>query len=212
MNEKTDAYWNDYYAQKTVQSIPSQFASFVLNEFSGNSTFVDIGCGDGRDSLFFAEFGKNLFGIDGSLEAVSFCRDAAEKRKIPNTHFDVLNLNSAAGCDTFLASDHGIPSNSIVYARFFLHAIDAAAEQNFLKVARSFVGDSGKLCLEFRTPKDEQLVKVTADHYRRYVDPAQFILTAGAHGFKCSYFAEGFGFAKYKADDAYVARIILEAS
>jgi hypothetical protein len=41
------------------------------------------------------------------------------------------------------------------------------------------------------------------------MEPAAFQLAAHEHGFDVTYAVEGFGFAKYKQDDAYVARMLL---
>ena len=52
------------------------------------------------------------------------------------------------------------------------------------------------------------LKKETSDHYRRYIVPTDLINKALKIGFDLSYLVEGFGFAKYRSDDAYVARVI----
>jgi hypothetical protein len=51
-------------------------------------------------------------------------------------------------------------------------------------------------------------VKVTGTHFRRFVLPASFEARALGGGFEVVYNVEGFGFAKYRQDDAYVARTI----
>jgi hypothetical protein len=65
------------------------------------------------------------------------------------------------------------------------------------------------LALEFRTILDQSREKVTASHYRRYIDASHLAhhLTQ-EFGFSVSYFAEGTGFAKFRSDDAYVARLL----
>ena len=64
------------------------------------------------------------------------------------------------------------------------------------------------LAVEYRTIRDLRGPKVTASHYRRYILPAAFEARALGRGFDVIYAVEGFGFAKYKEDDAYVARTI----
>ena len=64
------------------------------------------------------------------------------------------------------------------------------------------------LALEFRTSRDEFLSKVTESHYRRFINPLAVVAKGNHLGFSCEYFVEGFGYAKYKSDDAHVARII----
>jgi hypothetical protein len=49
---------------------------------------------------------------------------------------------------------------------------------------------------------------VTQAHFRRFVTPAAFQASALGRGFDVEYAVEGFGFAKYKQDDAYVARTL----
>jgi hypothetical protein len=71
------------------------------------------------------------------------------------------------------------------------------------------VGDAGVICLEFRTNRDEHQEKVTASHYRRFVRPVEFIRTLQKLDLQVDYFCEGFGMAKYKADDAHVARFVV---
>lgn len=62
---ETKEYWNEYYettadnnSTEVPKLIPSQFADFVLNEFQDRTRFIDFGCGNGRDSFFFADHGK----------------------------------------------------------------------------------------------------------------------------------------------------------
>lgn len=212
MSDVTEEYWNAYYAKKKKPAVPSQFATFVLNEFSHIDRFIDIGCGDGRDSLFFATYGKEVLGLDGSSSAVAFCADTANGRGLNTASFNTLNLDDAAASQSFAQKGGASSEDAVVYARFFLHAINEAAQENFLILAASLIGENGRVCLEFRTPRDEFQTKVTAAHYRRYVDPIALILQARVHGLECAYMAEGFGFAKYKTDDAYVARVIFEKS
>lgn len=210
LSKTTADYWNGYYSQKELPAPPSQFAAFVVSEFAHKRRFVDIGCGDGRDSLFFAHYGMEVLGLDGSSSAISFCQNAAKERELTNVSFETLQIDDAAACVAFADKNRDAWAGAILYARFFLHAIDETAELNFLKLAADLIGEKGNLCLEFRTPRDEFQTKVTSAHFRRYVDPLALKNTARGVGLDCRYLTEGFGFAKYKSDDAYVARLIFE--
>ena len=50
--QKSD-YWNSYYASRAVLklSAPSQFAAFVAQEAGDAHLIIEVGCGNGRDSL-----------------------------------------------------------------------------------------------------------------------------------------------------------------
>ena len=109
----------------------------------------------------------------------------------------------------FISEHSSTWSGSIFYARFFLHAITESAENNLLYVCQEIAGETGKICMEFRTGKDEYQLKETASHYRRFIDPLALIGKLSRMGLNTSFFCEGYGYAKYKNDDAYVARLIV---
>ena len=48
-------YWDNFYSGVDLKlGIPSQFAAFVAMEYLEKvNTILDIGCGNGRDSVFF---------------------------------------------------------------------------------------------------------------------------------------------------------------
>ena len=203
------SYWNNYYLERSSHLYPSQFAAFIADEFKSCGSFVDLGCGNGRDTFFFANFGRRVLGVDGSQIAISRCQEfAAELGKV-DVNFEVLNFNDTDACKKFSISCKGQWENSVFYSRFFLHAIDEDAEYNFFSTVKSIMGEEGVLCLEFRTTRDADLAKVTNEHYRRYINPALLLGSLSEFELKCDYFCEGFGYAKYKNDDAYVARMII---
>lgn len=196
-------YWNDYYAARasTARPLPSQFATFVAGELTGPSRVIELGCGNGRDSIFFSAYGHQVTGVDGSAAAVEAC----------------TALSGALGEDaTFMVSrvdDPELPDRLgmsevpvVVYARFFVHAITDEEEQEFLRLAAALTKPGDMLAVEYRTVRDQSGAKVTDAHYRRFVAPATFQARALASGFQVTYATEGFGFAKFRQDDAYVAR------
>lgn len=207
MTETTAEYWNRYYGTRTspVPNIPSQFAAFVALEVAAGATIIDIGCGSGRDSLFFANAGFNVLGIDASSSAVSLCQQTAEKRGIYQASFLCCNVDDPKLSARISAATTG---RIVVYARFFLHAIPEEAELAFLKTAAA-LPNLDLLAIEFRTDRDAQQTKVTASHYRRFIPPLDFLSRAARFGFSPAYFTEGFGYAKYRDDDAHVARILM---
>ncbi len=206
-------YWDGYYSKSNPTSIPTQFAVFVLNECPHAKVIIDIGCGSGRDSMFFSRQGLFCLGIDGSESAIQACKIASKANNLLNVEFikaDLNNVNLFDEIDTILNKIQ-IQGSIIIYARFLLHAITDEEELAFIKLANLILNNrSGYIALEFRTERDKQQTKATENHYRRYVDPVHFFSRIQKNGFEVDYFVEGFGFAKYKADDAHVARFILK--
>ncbi|ACQ79461.1 Methyltransferase type 12 [Beutenbergia cavernae DSM 12333] len=199
-------YWDTYYARSGSSGlpVPSQFAVFVAGELGGPHRVVDVGCGNGRDSLFFLLHGHQVVGIDASQVAIERCRDRADQLALGG---DFVRASILEPRFAELLPDGDLPT--AVYARFFLHAITDEEEAAFLSSIRDFTRPGDVVALEYRSVRDVSLEKVTGQHYRRYVDPARFNADLVKHGFTITYAVEGFGFAKYKNDDAYVARVCL---
>ena len=212
-SSKSD-YWNQYYARpaktgatsrSASRPVPSQFAVFVAGELPGPHRVIEFGCGTGRDSLFFASYGHQVVAIDGSTTAVERGQGLANElgEKVDFIQADV-NTPDLPSLITE-AGDH-----TAIYARFFVHAITEEEQGTFLDSAAALTKPGDLMAVEYRTVRDQSGTKETDSHYRRFVNPADFDHAAAQRGFRVLYAVEGFGFAKYKHDDAYVARRLLE--
>jgi SAM-dependent methyltransferase len=205
MRDDRAAYWEEYYSARSapVRRLPSQFATFVAGELDRPHRVIELGCGDGRDALFFASYGHEVVGVDASHAAIEVCRRAASALG-EAAQFVVSRIEEP----DLAARVRGAGGPRVVYARFFLHAITEPEEETLLDLASAIAGAGDLLAVEYRTVRDSSGAKVTAKHYRRFVLPASFEARALARGFDVVYAVEGFGFAKYRQDDAYVARTL----
>ena len=205
-DERKGTYWDEYYSRSMDVSrpFPSQFATFVAGELERAHRVVEFGCGNGRDSLFFSSIGHQVVGVDASAPAVEHCTRLAAS-------LGDRSVFLAAGIDDpalpGLVPDVAGPT--AIYARFFLHAITELEEEAFLRCAAELTMPGDIMAVEYRTVRDQAQQKVTDSHYRRFISPPSFQLAAARFGFVVRYAVEGFGFAKYREDDAYVARSIL---
>ena len=198
-------YWNNFYKNK-INMLPTQFAVFVANEYPEKNKVIDFGCGSGRDTLFLAKFYKKVIGIDASSEIIA--RNKKLKNFNKNITFLLNDLSNENVLVDLLNNELGQIENCIFYARFFIHAVDEDIENkllNLYKICRS----NNLLALEFRTSKDENLKKQFGNHYRRFIDLNNLIDKVQNLKLRVKYLVEGQGYAKYKVDDAYVARLIV---
>ena len=64
-------YWNKYYSKK-ISFKHSSFAKFIFKFIKNKKfkTLIDIGCGNGRDSFFFASKGYKVTSVDISKEVI----------------------------------------------------------------------------------------------------------------------------------------------
>lgn len=53
---------------------------------------LDLGCGQGRHTLYFAEQGYKSYGIDYIKRAIGEAKQEAKKRNLSNAHFQVMDL------------------------------------------------------------------------------------------------------------------------
>lgn len=204
---KENEYWENYYKKHAAPVVPSQFGTFACAEMQQDATVLEVGCGNGRDALFFAQYGFNTIGVDSSQEAIAFCHAVARQNGLPDSFLcvDVREMKNALDF-----SGHKADAPVSVYSRFFLHAITDEEETLFLEFVKDTLSQyGGNLFVEFRTDRDRELYKVTERHFRRFIKSFDFINRATRSGLLVKYFTEGFGFAKYAEEDAHVARMIL---
>jgi len=125
-------YWNNFYKELDL-SVPSQFGVMVATECDKGPTIVELGCGNGRDSLFFAGQGHNVCAIDLSKEAVKSCRDAAEKHSLDNVYFLQGSIAEFDDLETLFAKARGLADDGsiVAYSRFVMHSIND--EQRFVE-------------------------------------------------------------------------------
>jgi SAM-dependent methyltransferase len=206
-------YWDSYYRQQGVPELPSQFALFVANEvmtgeLAAPAAVLDIGCGNGRDTLFFARLGFAIGALDRSEAAIALCGERLQRELGPAAAAARLHVGLADedGIEVLAAAFEG---PLLLYSRFFFHAIDDAAEALVIESAAAILkARGGALAVEYRTTADAAATKVTPGHYRRFIDPDAFAARVLAAGLGVQWRAEGRGMAKYRADDAHIARLI----
>jgi hypothetical protein len=150
--------------------------------------------------------------VDGSTAAIDDIAGRAKTAQLP-----ITALSSACDDPTLIDKVAAAMAASkmsgvgVIYARFFIHAITETEQAGFLDFCAAFLKQNGgKMAFEFRTAADENLSKVTAAHYRRYVEPVDFLNELFKRDLTASYFTQGTGYAKYKDDDAHVVRMIIE--
>ena len=92
-----------------------------MPELQHGSNILDIGCGNGRDALFFSQHGHNVVGIDASKAGISVALENCRN------HGFTANFQT---CKIFMIQEVISVSSNItgecfaaIYARFFLHAI-----------------------------------------------------------------------------------------
>ena len=207
MNQSSKAYWESYYQKHRNPGPPSPFANFVRPFLTPGKRLAELGCGNGRDSSFFAsEQGVNVTSFDQCQEELDY---------LNQRYADSPNLKFVAGDMGKLASLTGL---DYVYSRFSIHSIDRETEAKVLRWAYDNLSENGLFFIEVRSVNDELCGQgeqvgeneFVTDHYRRFVVKEELEAAAAQAGFRQLYSLESQGLAVYKDEDPAVIRLILQ--
>lgn len=201
-------YWNQYYNDNPTMPLgnESKFARDMLSYMSDGTSLIEFGCGNGRDSLFFASKGLDVTGIDVSGNAV-----------------DMLNKVNTFPNASFLCED--FTGESVVfkvqhdycYSRFTLHAITEMQEQYALRNAKDTLKVGGIFFVEARSINDDiyglgecvgKNAYIYNNHFRRFIDKEELVAKMEEMGFQILSEQERRGFAPYGDQDPVLIRIV----
>jgi SAM-dependent methyltransferase len=206
-------YWEQFYATARSGDVPlepSNFATWVEDRLDAGASVVDVGCGNARDSLFFARQGRRVIGLDYAHSAVTNARHAAGKAGWEHLTFAQLDLYDPDAV-TRTAAELSARRPLAVYARFLVHAVEADGRHGLWDLARHASGaGTGRLFLEFRTGKDAHLPHAFGEHFRNYLDPHVVVEEVEALGGTVVHYEEGHGLAPYRDEDPHVSRIAVQ--
>ena len=205
-------YWNKYYEGLVGEvTKPSDFCVEIEKILNPSSHIMELGCGNGRDSMYFLAKGHSVTAIDGSDEAI----DILEKR-IGNNEKALFVCDDFVKCQALYQMQY-----DCVYSRFTLHAITDDQEDELLTNVKEALSSGGILCIEARTIHDEiygRGIKVGHnayeynDHFRRFIDVDEFRGKLNAMGFDVEYIEEAQGFSKTDDSDPVLMRVIARIS
>lgn len=194
-------YWEKYYAKNAGNETPSPFAKFVLDELEITGSLLELGCGNGRDSLHFAKYGVAVHGIDQCENTVARLNGLERV----NTKFEVKDFTSL--------DDLGL--YDYVYSRFTIHSISSEQATNTYNWVYNHLNKNGLFLIEVRSVNDEfygqgeevERDAFVSDHYRRFIRLDEILAELKEMGFEVIYSIESKGLAVYKNEDPAVIRI-----
>lgn len=200
-------YWENYYKSQDAILKPSLFAQFVLkNYLKSQSSLIELGCGNGRDAVFFTLNNINVLAIDQCEKEISLL---SKKNNYTNLKFI---------CDDFTClGDIGFFDN--IYSRFTLHSIKEREEDRVIEWAYNHLNLEGKILIEARGQKNELFemgeqvpgesnAYIYEDHYRRFINIDEICKKLEMNNFKIILAEEKAGFSPLKDTDYIFVRIV----
>lgn len=197
-------HWNQYYSSDHAPDVASSFAELVRNKITSQSNILEVGCGHGRDAVYFQRAGHIVTALDASIAAIERCQD---KYIMHEVDFVCGTLDGI--------KDHLLAKYDIVYSRFCLHAMTTGEECEFLAASYRLLKDSGRLFLECRSINDPlarkgEILSPTErifGHYRRFIVLDELREKISQQGFAIVNAEESSGLAVLGDDDPVVIRI-----
>ncbi len=164
-------HWDTIYASRSLVST-IDYAQYVASHIkpSSHPSLLDIGCGDGRDSLFFAQQGFSVTAVDFSEIAIA---------KL---------LKQSSAITTFVQDirtiDFPEQSFDVVYAHLSLHYFDDQTTDAIFQTIYRILRKDGLFfirCKSIHDPFYGQGTKIGKD---------MFFLEHERHFFSCEYMRE----------------------
>lgn len=200
-------YWKNYYEKQVAPIEASLFAQYALgNCIKDGDSLLELGCGNGRDSIFFANNGVTVVAVDQCENEIS---TLSKEQKLSNLKFLTGDFTKLGEIGKF---NH-------IYSRFTLHSITEKEESDTIKWAYEHLEDGDGLLIEARGKKNE-LYKlgtpvsgepdayIYEGHFRRFVDIEILCNKLIQAGFNIAFAEEKSGFAPFDETDYHFIRII----
>lgn len=89
-----ETYAKDFFSQTINVDMQNVYQPFLENLPSGKQTILDIGCGSGRDSVFFANKGFEVVAIDGSKSLIDLAKQTDTRINWQCLRFDEIAKQS----------------------------------------------------------------------------------------------------------------------
>lgn len=208
-----NAYWNSFYAGRHPDiENPSSFARVCMAKLEPGALLFELGCGNGRDALFFASQGVRVVACDRSAVAI---RTLAERPDLDKFHHRPRFLE-ADFAELVRVYDQTHEPLDAVYSRFTLHAIPVAIQNAALSWTAAHLRAGGALHVEVRSVKGSLYGKgeeverdafIHDGHYRRFLRIEELTAEVEGLGLEVTEAIESAGVAVYKDDDPVVIRM-----
>lgn len=197
-------HWKSFYSSGQAPRKPSPFAESVNETLAPGSRLLEVGCGNGRDALFFASVGHAVSALDPSASAIESCRDNDPENRATFYHGTLPDLIGT------------LPRKfDAIYSRFVIHAMPLNEERQLLADMTRVLENGGRLFIECRSINDQmaregEVISPTErvlGHYRRFIIKEDLEARLQSNGFTILNSVESKGLAVFKDQDPVVIRI-----
>ncbi len=201
------SYWQNYYAAHSHPTEPSLFAVYCMHRYlKPHMNILELGCGNGRDSVYFASQRLRVTAVDQCQEELDYLTTT-----YPDVRFQKADFTCLKNMKPFNA----------VYSRFTLHTISQEEETRVFDWAYHHLQQNGYFLIEARGQKNELYRKGTPvadqpdafvyeNHFRRFLNVPATVKKLEHHGFNILLAEEKPGFAPRQNENQIFCRLIAQ--
>lgn len=199
-------YWNNFYSALDGLKEPSYFAKTILGRLQSGKKLLELGCGNGRDSLYFWRNNIVVTAVDASDEVIN---ELSTQYKDENIQFL---------CDDFVSAKTIYKKEyDYCYSRFSLHAINENQENELFENVYQSLVMGGFFFIEVRSVNDEifglgkkvgRNAYLYNGHFRRFIVLDELVKKLKVQKFKIITAEENRGYAPFADDDPMIIRVI----
>jgi hypothetical protein len=191
-------FWTSAYSGlPLLPPAPSPLATHVIQALpQALVRVVDVGCGTLRDTLAFAAQAacEAVFGLD------PYSPPVPPASMVPGAH-KVTLCREGVEADLCAAAVDALRGATLVYCRFFAHAVPWVTFESFLLRASACVSAGCTLVLEARSAADPH---TPTDHFRAPVEPEALLALLRRAGWRVEHQVHGRGLAAAVGSDGRV--------
>jgi len=206
-------YWNAFYKDSQTPSNPTSFAKYCLPLIKNNSSLLELGCGNGRDSIYFAQNNISVYASDISSNAIENIKRHVNANNIGNIIFineDFTDFNTNRYTENFQA----------IYSRFTIHTILKEKISKVFKWSYNALSDGGLIMIETRSTKDplftsgkgslieHNTILYEEGHIRHFVERDELVNSLLNEGFDLVEDTESDNLSIYEGDNPVLLRVI----
>lgn len=191
-------YWKGFY-KSFMRVSHSEFAEYIHEHYlKQKESILDIGCGDGLDSIYFMNCGLSVSALDQAIPQAFIDRYSTNMKIVKSDAIQFLEKSKDK-------------SYNHIFARFFLHAISDSEEKLLLPLIYERLSYNGYLYIETRTMtsikdsvsgSDNNITIIQDDgHLRRFISPELIKSKLEFYKFKIIEIHEGYGFSSINPKD-----------
>ena len=206
----SDGFWDAFYSSPHPElEHPSDFARFCLAHLAPGSAVFELGCGNGRDAMYFARMGLRVSACDRSETAIQGLRDRVERETgLPHAPTLIATAFEQLGA---------VPPVDAVYSRFTLHAVLPDVASAALDWSVRNLRAAGQLFVEARSVNGEPYgagipagrdAFIQDGHYRRFLRREELEAEMENLGLEIRASVEGRSMAIFRNEDPVVLRIV----